>query len=394
MIRYRWIWSSGLMLLPLLAVLFVACSSDDEEASPMLSIYVYAPERPTVTRAEIVPTNDEARVYNLQIWVFRSSDPSKMVASLTLKTEEELQALNNDKGATYSVAITDHSFARYPEPVDIYVLANVLDNNGTNVLEYINSSTDLDEACFNGGHFFNFMKSPEYQAVTTIPEGKGVPMSGVARGRSVVDKNSVFHINDANLKLVRDVSKIRFVFSSLDGEDLLYIDGVTLDNNMLYKKEHFFLDDAHPYYWVEDPFTLSGDKQVQLVKGDLINPVKHVQGVDPIAYAITSEMSDEEYETKINEGISEGKLTQFPVVYLPESDKKLTGTIWYRLSSDTSPAGRKSAKFSMIAGDFRRNQTWIVYSYYIGSSKLEINTVKVTNWKDETPQDPHELHNL
>ena len=129
------------------------------------------------------------------------------------------------------------------------------------------------------------------------------------------------------------------------------------------------------------------------MKGDLINPVKHVQGVDPIAYAITSEMSDEEYETKINEGISEGKLTQFPVVYLPESDKKLTGTIWYRLSSDTSPAGRKSAKFSMIAGDFRRNQTWIVYSYYIGSSKLEINTVKVTNWKDETPQDPHELHN-
>ena len=88
------------MLLPLLAVLFVACSSDDEEASPMLNIYVYAPERPTVTRAEIVPTNDEARVYNLQIWVFRSSDPSKMVASLTLKTEEELQALNNDKGAT------------------------------------------------------------------------------------------------------------------------------------------------------------------------------------------------------------------------------------------------------------------------------------------------------
>ena len=385
------------MLLPLLAVLFVACSSDDEEPLPRLNIYIYAPERPTVTRSgsvEALPA--EAMVHNLQIWVFRSSDPTKKVASLTLTKPEELQALNNDKGATYSVAITDHSFARYPEPVDIYVLANVLDNNGTNVLEDINSSTVLDEARFNGGHFFSFMDSRfSYQAATTIPEGKGIPMSGVARGRSVVDKNSVFHINDANLKLVRDVSKIRFVFSSLDGEDLLYIDGVTLDNNMLYKEEHFFLDDAHPYYWVEkeDLFTLSGDKQVQLVKGDLINPVKHVQGVDPIAYAITSEMSDEEYETKINEGISEGKLTQFPVVYLPESDKKLTGTIWYRLSSDTSPAGRKSAKFSMIAGDFRRNQTWIVYSYYIGSSKLEINTVKVTNWKDETPQDPHELHN-
>ena len=35
----------------------------------------------------------------------------------------------------------------------------------------------------------------------------------------------------------------------------------------------------------------------------------------------------------------------------------------------------------MYSGNFRRNQTWIVYAYYMGSSKLEVNTVKVVDWE-------------
>lgn len=402
-IRYRWRWAGSLLLLPLMAVLLVACSSDDEEALPRLNIYIYAPERPTVTRSgsvEALPT--EAKVHNLQIWVFKSSDPSKKVASLTLQTEEELAGLNSNKSASYSIELDDRSFALNPEPVDIYVLANQIGNNGTEYKEPINDSGMLDAAVLKGGNYYAFMNASPYQAVTekTLPEA-GIPMSGVARGRSVVDQNNVLHISDAHVKLVREVSKIRFVFSSLKGENdqetsdcRLYVEGITLDKNMFYDQEYFFLNDEHPNYWVDG--NLFGNP-VQLYEGDLNSPV--VQIKDPTQCAYTSSMTDAEYEdavdgwVKKNEETGEpAKLTQLPVVYLPESDKKLSGTIKFKVGSNTNET--KTAKFSMVGSDFRRNQTWIVYAYYIGSTKLVVNTVQVTDWDPQGPQDPHEVHNL
>lgn len=370
--KYKWLWSGTLLLL-VLQLLFVACSSDEQEDEPRLNIYVYAPERPAVTRAEIAPTEEEAKIHSLQIWVFRSSDPSKMVASLTLTKEIELKALNENKSASYSIPLTDRSFAGKPEPVDVYVLANVLNNNGTNTFESITSSEELDAAVFNGGDFYSFWSDTEHQALTTVPSDKGVPMSGVARKRSVVDKNNVLHINDANLTLLRTVSKIRFVFSSLKEEKVLRIDGVTLNTGMLYQKVRFFLDNEHPSYWVEGATNTGWP--VTLLPSDLVNPV--VQNDDPTVYSLSSTMSDEAYEALINTGIDKGELTERGPVYLPESDKRLTGTIYYRLGDDMT---KKSASFSMVNDDFRRNQTWIVYAYYTGSSELQVSTVKVTDW--------------
>lgn len=381
--RYRWFWLRALSLLPVLLMLCVSCSDDEEEYVPKLNIYVYAPDRATVTRGEVVPTEEEALIHNLQIWVFRSGDPSKLVASLTLTEESELQGLNSNKSASYSIALSDRSFAEKPEPVDVYVLANVGYNE---YLGSVYSSNDLEEAVFNGGHFFSFTQGPSYQAVSTVPADKGVPMSGVARGKSVIDKNNVLHINDANLKLVRTVSKIRFVMSSMEGLDQLFIDHITLNKDMLYQKERFFLNGDHPNYWVEGtPF----NQEVLLVKGDRVNPVVQIE--DPTVYAYSSSMTDVYYEDLINQGIAAGDLTEKGPIYLPESDKRLSGTIWFRLGGN---AGKlMSASFSMYSGNFRRNQTWIVYAYYMGSSKLEVNTVKVVDWDEVDPLPDHNVPN-
>ena len=393
-IRYGWTWALGLLMLPLLTVLFVACSSDEAETVPCLNIYVYAPGKAAVTRGSVGASEVEEKVHNLQIWVFRSSDPSKKVASLTL-TENELEDLNNDQSASYSIELSDPTFAHSPEPVDIYVLANQIGNNGTEYKDPISNSTDLDNAVFNGGKFFGFIT--DKKALTSIPDA-GIPMSGVARGKRVDNTNNVLHIRDANVRLVRDVSKIRFVFSSLKGsteqETLnyrLYIESITLDKKMMFEKEHFFLDGDHPYYWVENEF----DEEVQLYAGDLDNSV--IQNDDPTKYAYKSSITESEYEVKIDEWVNgttespDKKLTQLPVVYLPESSKRLSGKIKFKVGKNN--AETKEATFSMVGSDFRRNQTWIVYAYYIGSTRLVVNSVQVTNWKDETPQDPHELHN-
>jgi hypothetical protein len=369
--------------LPVLLMTVVSCSDDTEE-EPKLNIYVYAPDRAGVTRSEVLPTKDEAKIYNLQIWVFRSSNPSKMVASLTLTTEAQLQELNENKSAAYSIALKDRSFAGNPEPVDIYVLANV------NYPEEINNGAKIDEAVFNGGHFFSFTNGPSYQAATTVPEGKGIPLSGVARGKSVVERNNVLHVNDANLKLTRTISKIRFVFSSLDGLAQegrplnVFIGDIKLNRNMLYEKERFFLDGDHPSYWVEGS---SFDEPVLLSLGDRVNPV--VKNDDPVAYAYSSAMSDGDYEDLVNEGIRKGELTEFGPVYLPESDKRLAGTIQFWLGKE----GPLEADFSMTTGNFHRNQTWIVYAYYIGSSKLVVNTVSVVDWEEIDDLPEHDIPN-
>ena len=370
----------------LLMLLCVSCS-DDVEEDPVINIYVYAPDRASVTRGEIVPTEEEGKIHNLQIWVFRSSDPTKMVASLTIRNESELQGLNENKSASFSLKLSDRSFADRPEPVDIYVLANVLDNNGTNYLEDVNTGADIEEAVFNGGHFFSFKTGPSYQAATTVPAGKGIPLSGVARGKGVIDRNNVLHVNDANLRLVRTVSKIRFVFSSLEGLAPIYIENITLNKNMLYRTERFFLDSDHPSYWVENP--LDPTVNVLLVRGDRVNPVS--QNADPTVYAYSSRYSDEEYETLVDGGVKDKMLTEFGPVYLPESDKRLSGTIYFRIGVESNETFE--APFSMATGNFHRNQTWLVYAYYIGSSKLVVSSVQVADWENVDDLPEHEVPN-
>ena len=172
----------------------------------------------------------------------------------------------------------------------------------------------------------------------------------------------------------------------MEGLDQLFIDHITLNKDMLYQKERFFLNGDHPNYWVEGtPF----NQEVLLVNGDRVNPVKQIE--DPAVYAYSSSMTDVYYEDLINQGIAAGELTEKGPIYLPESDKRLSGTIWFRLGDNVGKL--MSASFSMYSGNFRRNQTWIVYAYYMGSSKLEVNTVKVVDWDEVDPLPDHNVPN-
>ena len=75
------------MWMLLVIVLLTACSdhsgeSSDEKDDCFLNIYVYAPERPMLTRADVgniaSRSVEEHMVHTLQIWVFKHSDGSKV----------------------------------------------------------------------------------------------------------------------------------------------------------------------------------------------------------------------------------------------------------------------------------------------------------------------------
>lgn len=374
------IWMAAVMLL-----VFGACSSDSsEQQDPVLNIYVYAPGQPTPTRSVVDPTEEEKNVNSMTLWVYKSSDGSQLGSIILNK--EELESLNSDNMGIYSMPVSE-TFARNPEPVDVYVLANVsAKNTGKTFDATIADKMSLENAQFDGGYYYGFASSAK--AATALSD-EGLPMSGVVRGKAVINQNAVLHMTNANLQLVRDISKVRFVFSALEGS-FLYIDEVRLNKNLLYKSDYLFLNDENPYFRVGTTGLV--DKEVVLVERlkDQEGAPQYVnRNKDPRVYAYASGMDEAAYEAKIKEGLEKNELTEAPTAYLPESDKRLTGTVTYHLGSETT---QRTASFTMLNGDFRRNQTWIVYIYYSGSSKLDITSVKVTDWEDGGQTD-HSIHN-
>ena len=369
-------------------LIFGACSSETtEEQTPVLNIYVYVPGQPNLTRSVIDPTEEEKKINSMTLWVYTSSN-GNLLGSITL-TGEELESLNENDMGVYSMPV-NNTYAKNPEPVDVYVLANVSAYNTGTSFDATIDKMGLENAQFNGGYYYQFVSPGQNQAVTRLSD-EGLPMSGVVREKAVVNQNAILHMTDANLKLVRDISKIRFVFSSLAGSDRLYIDEIKLDANMMYRSDYLFLNDAHPYFRVGTN-GLVGDQII------LVNKLMDAKGFpqyvnsnsDPRQYAYLSGMDETTYEDIIKKGLQKGELTEAPTVYLPESDKRLTGTITYHLSNSSEVS--RTASFTMLNGDFRRNQTWIVYIYYSGSSKLDITSVKVTDWEDGGQTD-HSIHN-
>ena len=207
-------------------------------------------------------------------------------------------------------------------------------------------------------------------------------MSGVVRNRDITIKDDVLHLSGANLQLLRTVSKIRFAFSSsVNDNDEVYIDEVTLNGGVLPQVEYLFLNGSDyrvgTYRVVEEKpmVTFSGTEAIQ-------------KNEDPLNYVYAGG-DQQAYEDLIDEAAESGKISTSDVVYVRESDLPLKGTIKYHVNSE-APKTRQ-APFSMQAQHFPRNHTWIVYAFY-GSSTMEVNTVLVNDWENGGTGS-HEIHN-
>lgn len=371
----------------ILALMLMACSksSDEtekvpqgEEKQPMLSFYVYAPEHPMLTRAsvgDVNPIGEEAKVNSLQIWVFETAN-GKLVAYYEPQSAD-ISKLNNDEGNVYQVPVT-HDFANRRPRVDVFVLANATNSTaGSNA-----TRAELEAALLSTSFGCD-------KLVKTVPS-VGLPMSGVLKNQPITGEKPVLRIGTdyaamATVRLARAVSKLRFVFSALKGSNLA-ITGITIDAGLMTDEEYLFLNKPYngsnfnikSYYGSAVPFISSVE-----------SPLTVKEVVEPLEYTFIDGMEDaQDYETRICAAINAGTLTSWGPFYLPESDKKLTGTITYTVGgSEPVPA-----KFEMTdEGDFTRNHTWIVYAYY-GDAVLQFNLVNVNSWTDKEVRN-HDVYN-
>lgn len=380
----------------MLLLLLTACSSSSTEEElqkpkekPVLKIYLFAPESPIITRANtgsVDASEDEKAIHTIDVWVFEHEEPCDMVSYIHL----------NDVSFTgqkeIAMDITD-PFAEKPKKpnVDIYVAVN---KESCGLGETLNETTTLAQLkeAYIGSASFG-VTTPQSEVPAT-----GLPMSGLLENQIVSGIPPVYTAMANNVKLVRAVSKVRFIFSkSSTGAPTITNLSISLNANVLPQQEYLFLEGIYPTYKSHVKSTGDNDYEpaTTLVQGqENVEPV--INSCDnPASYAYTSE-TGQAYETKINEGLTDPDddgpqtpdLSQLGLFYFRESHRKLTGTISYKLGTGEG-ATPKSVDFEMAdAGDFTRNHTWIVYGYFLGSGDLKLNVVDVKDWTtgDENPE--------
>lgn len=375
----------------LVALLMTACSGggdDGENTSvtdqqPVLTFYVYAPERPMITRAnEVNATAEENAIHNMQIWVFETGTNTLVgyLAPTSFPTTAEGQIYQMNVSKEFANAATKPN-------VDVYVVANgrsATTLNGSTTREQL-------EAAVMGETDFG-VSSPQ----KGVPTG-GLPMTGVLRDKTIGGENPVLRVEDggnmAKVRLLRMVSKVRYVFCK-GVSDVLLIKGITIGANLIPTTEYLFLTDKN--YRIGSVFN---NDDIPLITATEITDV--LECGNPMKYdinTITPSLTAQAYEDLIDLGVNgdtekniDPDLTMVGPFYFKESDKKLHGTITYTPPGETNS---KDKPYSM-AGDanssFTRNHSWIVYAYYEGLSGMQIIVVDVTPW-DERDEN-HSVYN-
>ena len=385
--RYNFRWLSGILMLLLLLTGCSKSSESDENdepqsGKPVLKIYVFSPDRPIVTRGdngEVDASEAENRINNIHIWVYKAGT-NDSIAHISLNDVEISEA---GKEVTMELDDTYANLESKPN-VDVYVAANVTNTNCGLSFDAKSTRTELNDALIKESYF------GVTNLVSTVP-GDGLPMSGVLKNKPVMGTNKVYQVQEgensnklANVRLVRAVSKIRFVAcKSSTNPDIVTVNSIDLNGGVLPKEEYLFLENAYDLTTTQK-WRVGTSGYVD--KKTLVSNVTEVATNDsPASYSWDGSMTGQQYETKIQEGINAGDLTDLGTFYLRESDKALQGTIKYTIkhtekdnSITTIENNPEIPNFAMVdEGDFSRNHTWIVYAYFVSSGDLIIGMVEV-----------------
>lgn len=380
-------------MLLLMAMLLIACqSSDEDNSSPddcYLDIYVYAPDRPIVTRGdagEISPSDAEKKVNTLQIWVFKSGNGT-LVGHLSATNPTYL---NGSAGQEKYRMKVDKAFANAPEDVDVYVVANEA-SCGLSFGENTDRAT-LDAAVIGT------IGDTDYFGTTTlvseVPSGEngGLPMSAVLKNQPIHGSFPSLRIGTQDqmsiLRLTRAVSKLRFVLcqnkNNDSGRTLVSIDAITLSEKQIPDKTWLMARETNGFTYSHGAISYVSESNKLLPKtNEVPDGIPSVE--DPMIYQYETQKA-QEYEDMINDAVTAENLKQIGLTYLRESDKQLTGTISYTYHENDANHS-ESIEFSMTApGDFLRNHSWIVYIFYMGA-KIHVHVVTNIGMKEWIPDE-------
>lgn len=391
----------------ILVSLFVSCVYDDygpgtanDESETYLSLS-FLTSSPTETRASSYhkgkstrgiddnPANPrtESNIHSIRVWAFNSNSTSDDVMAVGYREEVLDTPVDGESTVkTISMKLPRKPGGKELGNLDLYILTNAesidgLFENGVNT-KFL-TRQQLNELVIKS----SFGITADGKAQTSEVPETGLPMSRVITNISVAD-----HVADTEagavaksvvIPLVRAVSKLHFFFArkSHAGTEEASVTRIVLDENVLPKESYVFPDAALYAYretaglvstrydastaYVSNKLTLDG------VANQYITTVEN-----PTTYRRGNSEKAEDYMKRLSDAsfISQNR------TYLRESNKPITGKIYFKLSAD-SP--EQSADFAIPSNllPAARNHELVVYGYFLEGGKLEIEPT-VLDWED------------
>lgn len=385
----------------LLTLILTSCMSDDytdaaagksdtyinlNVSTPTAQARANAPAKPAGTSGklgleETYPSPDtEEKITSIRVWAFKSDTDKATATPIGFKSETNLTAQGSHK---VSMMITRKN-AENLDKIDLYILLNAESEGVLDGKDCIKMTrAKLEKLVIKN----QFGITAEGTAQTRVVPQAGLPISRVIKELDVTD-NIKDNATDAalhsiNIPLIRAVSKLHFFFTRKNVKDTegVEVTRIEVNENVIPTQSSVF-----------PTATTDANKETEGLTGDLTSltylsqkmtfgsvATENIRPVpDPTSYIRKPDQTADAYITQLS-----GVTTECHLSYLRETDKDLTGTIYYKL--DKSGA-EKQTPFSIPKA--YRNHERVVYGYFLGDQKSTLTlNYYVAGWNEKTATD-------
>lgn len=399
---------AGLTAATLLATACSEIDDDQLQQEQTVPVTFYLRSAGPNTRAtEDIKTGTEAEnaIHSAKVWLYQSAYTEGTANHDPLLLGYQDASFSDNAGEREITINIPKAVVDNHRKLDVYAVANAASvglgemNAGSN-----EAPNSFDNVYLAGTNF-----TPQTLTASPGVPTDGLPMSQIAKNLTIETLTGTqYSLN--KIDLVRAISKIRFAFARPTGMQDVEITGIEIDGNLIPNQERIFpLQNTDNYAKVGD-IQFNGDRYTNINKtgtapdyaGTYISDVMRYGSAAHNTTLITTAnifehvwpkwfsidhagVTGKDYEERID-SLLQASSYDF-TTYLRESDKPITGTIWYRIGSDDpSPA-----TFSMSAPaegegpDFARNHIYTVYGHFEGR-KLEVKPI-VQKWDWESNHD-------
>lgn len=400
----------GMAIAALLMLSTMASCSDQDSQAPAtgdeaylnLSFSTASTTTSRASRAENIGKDDETKanpeaesdIHSIKVWVFKSGTKgeAKPIAYKEDNTPTAVGGGTANGNYTLNLRFLRKINGEELKNIDLYILAN---SESTNMADKLKDKDlhSITRADLQGVTFDDpFGITAEGKAQTTeVPTGKGLPIS-----RAITNIDIADHVADTEIEakrkgisipLVRAVSKLHFYFARKTGEDALTgnvkVTRIEVDGNTFPTASYVFPDEE-PYASAdankaatsgkyETPTYVASTLKLDGVENAKIKPVP-----DPLTYKRGDSETAQAYMDRMNNEIGGHDLC-----YLRETNKAITGRIYYKLAED---GFESSQPFTIPSEDKAiRNRELVVYGYFLQGGALCLDW-QVMPWNKVTSE--------
>lgn len=398
----------GMAIAALLMLSTMASCSDQDSQAPAtgdeaylnLSFSTASATTSRASRAEDIGNNEtqanptaESDIHSIKVWVFKSGTGAS--ANPIAYKEDTPSAVDGkpvNGNYTLNLRFLRKINGEELKNIDLYILAN---SESTNMAEKLNGKNlrsitraDLQKATFDDP--FGITTGGKAQT-TKVPEGKGLPISraitNIAIADHVADTEAGAKGKGISIPLVRAVSKLHFYFARKAGDDAMTgnvkVTKIEIDGNT-FPTESYVFPDEEDYTKADANKAATSNKYgtpsyvSTLLKLDGVANTGIKAVTDPLTYKRGETETAQDYMDRMNKDIGERNLS-----YLRETNKPITGKIYYQLADGGSV---KSRGFTIpSSGNAIRNRELVVYGYFLQGGALCLDW-QVMPWNKVTSE--------